>query len=77
MGRLDDEALATMDFLLKRGRSQSDVARLLGISEGAVRYRRRHRACGAVDGRIRQASKADACTGAIEVWRDTRGQEGG
>lgn len=36
-----------------RGQTQSAVARLLGVTEGAVRYHRRRRAEGAVDRRNR------------------------
>ena len=43
MGRLDDEALTAMGVLLKQGQTQSAVARLLGVTEGTVRYHRRKR----------------------------------
>ena len=50
MGRLENEARAAMTVLLKQGHSQSAVARMLGVSEGTVRYHRRRSAAGAVDG---------------------------
>ena len=70
MGRLEDEARAAMTVLLKQGHSQSAVARLLGVTEGAVRYHRRRRASGAVDGRSLQVSAAAAHAEAIAHWRD-------
>lgn len=70
MGRLENEARAAMTVLLKQGHSQSAVARLLGVTEGAVRYHRRRRESGAVDGRSRQVSAAAAHAEAIAHWRD-------
>ena len=49
MGRLENEARTAMTVLLKQGHSQSSVARLLGVSEGTVRYHRRRDAAGAVE----------------------------
>jgi len=56
MGRLDIEERTAMAVLLERGHSQSAVARLLGVSEGAVRYHRKRWSADAADGRSRQAS---------------------
>ena len=69
MGRLENEARTAMAVLLKQGHSQSAVGRLLGVSEGTVRYHRRRDAAGAVDGRSKQASKAAAVAEAIAHWR--------
>lgn len=46
MSRLDDEALRAMSVLLNRGQTQSAVARLLGITEGTIRYHRQRYAEG-------------------------------
>ena len=73
MGCLDGEALTAMSVLLKQGHSQSAVARLLGMTEGAVRNHRRRRAEGAVDGRSRQIGKAAEYAEAIAHWRSSRG----
>ncbi len=73
MGCLDSEALAAMSVLLKQGQTQSAVARLLGVTEGAVRYHRRRRAEGAVDGRSRQVAKAAGPAEAIAQWRGACG----
>ena len=75
MGRLDIEGRTAMAVLLERGHSQSAVARLLGVTEGTVRYHRKRGAAGAVDGRNRQEPKAAAHAEAIAHWRDQ--QEGG
>jgi transposase len=74
MGRLENEARTAMTVLLKQGHSQSSVARLLGVSEGTVRYHRRRDMAGAVDGRAAQMSKAAAVADAIAHWR---GQQSG
>ena len=70
MGRLDIEGRTAMAVLLERGHSQSAVARLLGVTEGTVRYHRKRRSAGAADGRSRQDLKAAAHAGAIAHWRD-------
>ena len=60
----------TGDLGAARGHSQSAVARLLGVTEGTVRYHRKRRSAGAADGRSRQDLKAAAHAGAIAHWRD-------
>lgn len=70
MGRLDVEGRTAMAVLLERGHSQSAVARLLGVSEGTVRYHRKRGSVGAVDGRSKQDLKAAAHAEAIAFWRD-------
>lgn len=70
MGRLEDEARAAMTVLLKQGHSQSALRRMLGVTEGTVRYHRRRQECGAVDGRARQESTMSAHAAAIVHWRD-------
>ena len=75
MGRLENEARTAMTVLLKQGHSQSSVARLLGVSEGTVRYHRRRDVAGAVDGRAAQVSKAAVVADAIAHWRSQ--QSGG
>lgn len=70
MGRLRDEGqnFDSLD-MLEQGHSQSAVARLLGVSEGAVRYHRKRWSAGSADGRSKQALKAAAHGEAISVWR--------
>ena len=73
MGRLDREARNAMAVLLDRGHTKSDVARLLGVSEGTVRYHDRRMREGAVDGRSRQQGVAGAYAAAIAHWRELQG----
>jgi len=56
--------------LVGTGHSQSAVARLLGVSEGAVRYHRKGWSAGSPDGRSKQELKAAAHAEAIAHWRD-------
>jgi transposase len=69
MGLLRIEGRTAMAVLLEQGHSQSAVARLLGVSEGTVRYHRKRRSSGATDGRSRQALKAAGYAEAIATWR--------
>jgi DNA-binding CsgD family transcriptional regulator len=69
MGRLGEEARGAMTVLLERGHTKSDVARLLGVSEGTVRYHERRMKRGAIDGRSLQAVAASVHADAIEYWR--------
>ncbi len=75
MGRLGREGRTAVAVLLEQGHSQSAVARLLGVTEGAVRYHRKRRDARAIDGRSRQDFKASAFAEAIAHWRDQ--QSGG
>ena len=76
MGRLDPEARMTIKALSDRGATRGEIARLLGVTEGAVRYHVRRMASGAPDGRSRQASRAEAHAEAIAHWRTQRGEGG-
>ena len=58
-----------MSVLLEQGRSQSALARLLGVSEGTVRYHRKLMKLAVVDGRKKQMRKAAAFADVIEAWR--------
>ena len=72
MGRLGEEARGAMTVLLERGHTKSDVARLLGVSEGTVRYHQGRMKRGAIDGRSLQAAAASVHADAIEHWRGQR-----
>lgn len=76
MGRLDAEAKTTMIFLARKGHSNSEVARLLGVTEGAVRYHAKRAAAGAVDGRSIQESKVQPYAGPIADWHRQHEGEG-
>jgi len=60
MNRLNPEARMTIKTLAARGASNSHIARLLGVTEGAVRHHVARLQTGALDGRSRQEPKA-AC----------------
>jgi transposase len=64
----------TIKTMLARGVGASEVARLLEVTEGAVRYHARRMQADAVDGRSAQPMKAEAVTGAIAHWREQQGQ---
>ena len=51
MAKLTREQIVTIEVLQQRGQSQSRTARILGVSEGAVRYHLRRARDGAADGR--------------------------
>src|SRR4029453_6196426 len=72
MGRLDPEARMTIKALSARGATRSGIARLLGVTEGTVRYHARRMASGAADGRSRQRQAAEAFAEAIGHWRSLR-----
>lgn len=73
MGRLSTEDRVTIRSLSVRGATRSEIARLLGVSEGTVRYHLARMAAGAVDGRARQEPRAQAYAAAIEIWRRQQG----
>ena len=73
MAKLDLDACMTIKTLAQKGLPNRQIAELLGITESAVRYRRRRMDDGAPDGRARQAGHADAYADAIEAWRQTHG----
>jgi len=73
MGRLDQEARMTIKTLSARGATSSEVARLLGVTEGAVRYHVARMSAAAGDGRTRQQQKAASRAEAIAHWREMQG----
>src|SRR3712207_8345116 len=77
MGRLDPEARMTIKTLAARGTTRSDIARLLGVTEGAVRHHLRRMAAGVADGRSLRPMRAESQAEAIEHWRSQQGEGGG
>ena len=69
MSRLDPEARMTIKTLAARGATNSHIARLLGVTEGAVRHHVARLQAGALDGRSRQLPKAAPVAAAIDHWR--------
>src|SRR5262249_25074558 len=51
LAQLTREQIVTIEVLQERGQSQCQTARILGVSEGAVRYHLRRAREGATDGR--------------------------
>ena len=73
MSKLDLESRMTIKTMMSKGVSASQVARLLGVTEGAVRYHARRMREAAADGRSAQTMKAEAMAEAIAHWREQRG----
>ena len=69
MAKLTREQIVTIEVLQQRGQSQSQTARILGVSEGAVRYHLRRARDGAADGR-QKPSRIEQLdlAGAVAHW---------
>lgn len=65
----------TIKTLSEKSVSNREIARLLGITEGAVRYQRARMASGAPDRRSLRTGIADTYAEAIEHWRSVRVDE--
>lgn len=68
MSKLNQEALMTIKTLADRQLPHCEIARLLGVTEGAVRYRLKRMEAGAIDGRSRQKQMASTVAEAIDHW---------
>ena len=53
MAQLTEEHIVTIHVLKSRGQTNCQIARMLGVTEGTVRYHARRAAEGATDGRQR------------------------
>lgn len=62
----------TIKTLKERDSSTSSIARILGVTEGAVRYHLRRQAARSVDGRAGKAHKASRWHEAITTWLASR-----
>ena len=58
MSKLDLEARMTIKTLAAKGVSHCEIGRMLGVTEGAVRYQVKRIQAAAVDGRTRQEPRA-------------------
>jgi len=74
--KIDQEARMAIRHLCSKGVSNREVARLLGVSEGAVRYHRSRQEQGAVDGRSKQPQLAEAWSEAIEHYLSSIDRDG-
>jgi transposase len=70
MSKLNLEARMTIQTLVRQQVAQREIARLLGVTEGAVRYQIRRMAEGKVDGRSNQPMRADTVGEVIAHWRE-------
>ena len=75
MAKLDEEACMTIKTLAQKGVSNRETARLLGITEGAVRYQLGRMHSGQPDGRSRRTGRADPYAEVIDYWREALGEE--
>jgi transposase len=75
MAKLNEEARMTIKTLARKGLSNRQTARLLGVSEGTVRYQRKRMEAAVPDGRSRRSGQADAYAACIEAWRETKAGE--
>jgi transposase len=66
--KLDQEARMTIKKLSARGLAKTEIARLLGVTEGSVRYHLRRQAAGSVDGRSKQRHLAEEYEESILAW---------
>ncbi len=71
--RLAREERVTVEVLAGKGQNHCEVARMLGVTEGAVRYHLRKAGNGSrQDGRGEKPFKADAVSGVIEAWMEAQ-----
>jgi transposase len=66
--RLTAEEVVTIGVLKAKGMPQREIARQLGVTEGAVRYRLRRATEGAEDGRRNKPQRADGVASVIVRW---------
>lgn len=62
----------TIETLHKHDLPNREIARMLGVTEGTVRYRLRQMDAGAIDRRSLRPQRADEVADAIEYWRSTQ-----
>lgn len=72
--RLSREEDVTLRVLVGKGGRNTQIARLLGVTEGAVRYQRKAVLEEKVDGRSEKAFKAEVLAEVISHWLGTRDQ---
>ncbi len=72
MSKLNLEAHMTIQTLTRQKLAHCEIARILGVTEGAVRYQLKRMETGAVDGRSAQPMRAASIAAAIALWREER-----
>ncbi|NJN63604.1 MAG: IS21 family transposase [Acidobacteria bacterium] len=73
--RLRREEIVTLGVLAERGQNHCEIARLLGVTEGAVRYRLRRASRGEEDGRRNKRRRALEVEEAIRLWVAAKQEE--
>jgi len=66
--RLSKEEIVTLQVLDKKEKAKTEIASLLGVTEGTVRYHLKRMESGATDGRANKEFKAEAFSELIEAW---------
>jgi transposase len=66
--RLRKEEVVTIGVLAEKGQTNAEIARTMGVTEGAVRYHVRRAADGATDRRRNKPAKADVLGEVIRAW---------
>lgn len=75
MTKLSKEDLVAMQTLDAKGQSKRHIARMLGVSEGTVRYQLKRQQQQSLDGRQQQPAKADAVAEVIRDWLELHESE--
>ncbi len=75
MAKLSAGDVVSVSALVGHGVSNVEIARLLGVTEGAVRYQRKRLEAGVVDGRSKQAFLAEGFRPAIDEYLRASGAE--
>lgn len=65
---LSEEEVMTIRVLAEKGQKKVEIAKVLGVTEGTVRYRLRHEAEGKEDGRRFKSRKVDPYREVIGEW---------
>jgi AcrR family transcriptional regulator len=74
MAKLGEEQVMVADGMVRKGASIRQIARQLGVTEGALRYRLRKRADGPlIDGRSRRPTGVAGFEGAIQAMLERLG----
>lgn len=74
--RLSREEVVTIQVLAEKGQNNCEIARTLGVTEGAVRYHRRRAAEEVEDGRKNKRFKAETVAEVIRHWHEARREAG-
>jgi transposase len=70
--RLSKEEIVTLQVLDKKEKTKVEIAALLGVTEGTVRYHLKRMQRGTTDGRSNKTFMAEAFSEPIEAWFEAR-----